>query len=141
VRLTGLDAFTLLFGSAPMSMTGAGEGIALGAAIGAAVWMTQARRRRIAVVAGALLTGSAGAGATLLGGRLMGGSLAALEAQFPAARLELGHLGALFGETTFGVISQAVTAGLEGALFGAAMVLALRVEQQRQAPVAPPKTP
>ena len=86
----------------------------------------------MALMTGALVTGAAGAGATLLGGRLMGGSLAALEAQFPGARLELGHLGALFGEPTFGAISQAVTAGLEGALFGAAMVLALRLEQQHQ---------
>jgi hypothetical protein len=113
-------------------MTGAGEGMALGAAIGVGVWITQARRRRTALLTGALLTGAAGAGAALLGGRLMGGSLAALEAQFPDARLNLGHLGALFGEPTFGAISQAVTAGLEGALFGAAMVLALRLEQQQQ---------
>lgn len=132
VRLAGLDAFALLFGSAPSTMTGAGEGMALGAAIGVGVWITQAQPRRTALMTGALVTGGAGAGATLLGGRLMGGSLAALEAQFPGARLELGHLGALFGEPTFGAISQAVTAGLEGALFGAAMVLALRLEQQHQ---------
>lgn len=58
----------------------------------------------------------------------MGGSLAALAAQFPAARLRLDHLGALFGEATFGPVSQAATAGVEGALFGAAMVWALSLE-------------
>lgn len=131
VRLVGLDAFALLFGSAPSAMTGAGEGVLLGAAIGAGVWVAQGRRRRIALLAGAVLTGAAGAGAALLGGQLMGGSLAALAAQFPEARLRLDHLGALFGEATFGPVSQVVTAGLEGALFGAVMVLALSLQQRQ----------
>lgn len=132
VRLAGLDAFALLFGSAPRAMTGAGEGLLLGAAIGAGVWIAQGRRRRTALLAGALLTGFAGASAALLGGRLMGGSLAALAAQFPGARLALDHLGVLFGEATFGPVSQIATAGLEGALFGAAMVLALTAEQRKR---------
>lgn len=136
VRLAGLDAFVILFGSAPRAMTGAGEGALLGAAIGAGVWIARGRERWIALLAGAGLTGSAGAGAAILGGRLMGGrlmggSLAALAAQFPGARLRLDHLGALFGETVFGSVSQTATAGLEGALFGAAMVLALSIEQHR----------
>jgi len=139
VRLAGLDAFALLFGSAPRAMTGAGEGMLLGAAIGAGVWIAQARRRRVAILAGAVLTGSAGLISALLGGRLMGGSLAALAAQFPGARLRMDHLGPLFGETGFGPTSQVVTAGLEGALFGAAMVLALTIEGRRCAHrVAPP---
>ena len=134
VRLAGLDAFTLLFGSAPASMTGAGEGLLLGAATGAGVWIAAGRRTGMALVSGAVLTGSAGAVAALLGGRLLGGSLAALSTQFPAARIRLDHLGGLFGETTFGPLSQAVTAGLEGALFGAAMVLALTLELRRTSP-------
>jgi len=132
VRLAGLDAFALLFKSAPKAMTGAGEGVLLGAAIGAGVWIARGRRRRIALLAGAVLTGCAGAGAALLGGRLMGGSLAALAAQFPGARLTLDHLGTWFGEAEFGSVSQAATAGLEGALFGAAMVLALSMEERQQ---------
>lgn len=131
VRLVGLDAFALLFGAAPKAMTGAGEGLVLGAAIGAGVWIAKGRRRRFALLAGAILTGSAGASAVLLGGRLLGGSLAAMAAQFPGARLRLDHLGAFFGEITFGPVSQAATAGLEGALFGAALVLALCLEQPR----------
>lgn len=142
VRLAGLDAFTLLFGAAPAAMTGAGEGGLLGAAIGAGVWIAQGRRRRIAVLAGAALTGSAGVVAALLGGRLMGGSLAALASQFPGARLSMDHLGGLFGETAFGPFSLAATAGLEGALFGAAMVLALSAERARRLPAAiPPRAP
>ncbi|RYE61246.1 MAG: transcriptional regulator [Hyphomicrobiales bacterium] len=120
VRLAGLDAFALLFGSAPRAMTGAGEGLLLGAAIGTGVWIARERGRRIALLAGAILTSLAGAGTALLGGRLMGGSLAALAAQFPAARLSLDRL-SLFGEATFGPVSH-----------GAAMVFALTVEQQRR---------
>ena len=130
-RLAGLDAFNLLFGMAPTAMTGAGEGLLLGAAIGAGVWIARGKRRRIALIAGAVLAGLAGTGAVLLGGRLMGGSLAALAAQFPGAQLSLDHL-RLFGEATFGPVSQITTAGLEGALFGAAMVLALTVEQRQR---------
>ncbi|CAN5227342.1 hypothetical protein BH10PSE1_BH10PSE1_33750 [soil metagenome] len=134
VRLAGLDAFSLLFGSEPRAMTGAGEGLLLGAAIGTGVWIAQGRRRRIALLAGSALTGLAGAAIALLGGRLMGGSLAALAAEFPKARLSLDHLGGLFGEEVFGPVSQAVTAGLEGSLFGAAMVLALSMQHRRQSP-------
>lgn len=127
VRLAGLDAFSLLFGAAPRAMTGAGEGLLLGAAIGAGVWLA-GRWRRTALLAGAALAGLAGVGIALSGGKLMGGSLAELAAQFPGARLRLDHLGGLVGETTFGPFSEIVTAGLEGALFGAAMVLALSRE-------------
>ena len=132
VRLAGMDGFSLLFGAAPKAMTGAGEGLLLGAAIGAGVWIARGQRRLVAVLAGAALTGTAGSAVSLLGGQLMGGSLAALATQFPEARLRLGHLGTLFGELSFAPVSQAVTAGLEGALFGAAMVLTLALEGQRR---------
>lgn len=125
VRMVGLDAFTLLFGAAPQAITGAAEGALLGAAVGLGVWLATGRGPRLAAQIGALVAGAAGAIIALAGGRLMGGSLAALAAQFPDARLKLDHLGLLVGEARFGQLSQAVTAGLEGALFGAAMVLAL----------------
>lgn len=131
VRLAGLDAFNLLFGAAPTAMTGAGEGLLLGVAIGAGVWIARGKQRWIALLTGAVLAGLAGASTALLGGRLMGGSLAALAAQFPGAQLNLDHL-RLFGEATFGPVSQITTAALEGAVFGAAMVLALTVEQQKR---------
>lgn len=131
VRLAGLDAFSLLFGAVPEAMTGAGEGLLLGGAIGAGVWIARGRRRRTALLAGAGLTGTAGVTAALLGGRLMGGSLAAVAARFPDASLDLESLSGLMGEATFGPVSHAVTAGLEGALFGAAMVLALTLKPSR----------
>lgn len=132
VHLAGSDAFALLFGSIPAAMTGAGEGLVLGGAIGAGTWIAQGRRRRFALVAGATAGGLAGCGIALGGGRLMGGSLAALAAEFPAARLRLDPLGALFGEPSFGPVTHMVITSLEGALFGAAMVLALGLEHRRK---------
>jgi DNA-binding winged helix-turn-helix (wHTH) protein len=102
VKLFGLDAFNLLFGQSPGDITGAAEG-ALAALAGAA--------------AGILIP--------LLGGRLMGGSLDLLARQFQGSRLRLDWIGGLFGESGFGPVSQIVTGGLEGALFGGCIVGAL----------------
>lgn len=66
----------------------------------------------------------------LLGGRLMGGSLDLLARHFPGSRLRLDQIGSLFGESGFGPISQVVTGGVEGLLFGGciagAMIIARR---------------
>ncbi|WP_331041027.1 transcriptional regulator [Allosphingosinicella sp.] len=67
---------------------------------------------------------------TLLGGRLMGGSLDLLARTFPDSRLRLDPISGLFGENGFGPVSQIVTGTLEGALFAGcvlgAMLLARR---------------
>ena len=47
----------------------------------------------------------------------MGGSLDLLAHSFPGSRLPLDHIGGLFGEQGFGLVSQIVTGALEGALF------------------------
>lgn len=126
VKLLGVDAFNLLFGRGPADMTGAAEGALLGGAVGLGSWLasrgpdTLPLRRGVAVAA--LCGGVAGVVIPLLGGRLMGGSLALLARDFPGSRLRLDRIGALFGEDGFGPISQIVTGGLEGALFGGCIV-------------------
>jgi DNA-binding winged helix-turn-helix (wHTH) protein len=134
VKLLGLDAFNLLIGHSPGDITGPLEGLLIGGATGMGVWLshrfaTADRVRRSALLAAAL-GGAAGVLISLLGGRMMGGSLLALEESFGGSRLRLDRIGALFGERGFGPVTQAVTAALEGALFGgcvvAAMVLARR---------------
>ena len=133
VKLIGLDAFTLLFGQAPTGITGAAEGALLGGAVGLAVWLAGrpgVSVRRGAVIGG-LVTAAAGAAIPWLGGRLMGGSLDLLATRFTQSRLRLDHLGALFGETRFGPVSQSVTAGLEGLLFGACVVAAVLTVRHR----------
>jgi len=124
VKLLGLDAFNLLFGRAPADITGAMEGLVLGAAVGLGAWLAARSGpglRRGAALA-ALAGGLAGVAIALAGGHLMAGSLDLLASSFPDSRLRLDAIGALFGETGFGAVSQVATAGLEGALFGGCVV-------------------
>ena len=63
----------------------------------------------------------------------MGGSLALLADTFPGSRLQLDQLGAMFGESGFGPVTQLVTGGLEGALFGGCVVAAMLYAERRLA--------
>lgn len=126
-RLIGLDALTLLTGRAPANMTGGGEGLILGAAVGLGLWLA-ARSGWSARRAGAAAAGVgmlAGLGLSLLGGRLMGGSLDLLLQAYPDARLSLAPLGALVGDAAFGRVAQITTAVLEAGLFVACVVALL----------------
>ncbi len=126
VKLLGLDTFNLLVGQAPGDITGGAEGALLGAAVGLGAWLpgaTSSLRRSVAIAA--LAGGGAGLGIALLGGRLMGGSLALLASHFPQSRLRLDQVGSLLGESGFGPVTQAVTGALEGAMFSAGIVGAM----------------
>ena len=137
-KLLGLDAFNLLFGQSPGDITGAAEGALLGGAVGLGAWLAgrgegrPSLRRGMAVAA--LAGGGAGILIPLLGGRLMGGSLDLLAHGFPGSRLRLDQLGGLFGESGFGPISQIVTGGLEGMLFGACIVGAMILARRHLGP-------
>lgn len=129
VKLIGVDTFNLLFGQTPGAITGGPEGALLGGAVGLGVWLANRHaarpRLRLNVAVAALCGAAAGVIIHLLGGRLMAGSLHLLAEQFPNSRLRFDQIGALFGESGFGPISQTVTGGLEGALFGACVVGAM----------------
>lgn len=132
VKLLGLDAFTLLFGRSPGDITGAFEGVLLGAAVGLGAWVASRRQQlRYGTLLAALFCGIAGLAIPLLGGRLMGGSLALLAEHFPGSRLRLDRIGALFGESGFGPITQAVTGALEGALFAGCVVAAMLLAKRQ----------
>jgi DNA-binding winged helix-turn-helix (wHTH) protein len=125
-KLLGLDLFALLVGRSPGDITGATEGMLLGGAVGLGVWLA-ARSRSIARAA-ALAAGcgaAAGIVISLLGGRLMLGSLELLAHGFPGSRLRLEQISRPFGESDFGPVTQLVSAGLEGALFSACIALAM----------------
>ncbi len=126
VKLFGLDAFALLLGQSPGDITGAAEGIALGAAVGLGSWIggRTASLRRAVAVAG-LCGAAAGVAISLLGGRLMGGSLDLLARSMPGSRLRLDTIGGVFGEAGFGAISRVVTGGIEGGLFAACIAGAM----------------
>ena len=127
VKLLGLDAFHLLLGQSPGDITGAAEGAMLGGAVGFGAWLAMAGSvspRRGAAYA-ALAGGAAGILIPLAGGRLMGGSLDLLAHHFPDSRLRLDPVGGLFGESSFGPVTQVVTGALEGMLFGGCIVGAM----------------
>lgn len=134
VRALGVDAFNLLFGQSPGDITGAPEGAILGGAIGLAAWLTVRRTGRgslrYGVSVAALCGAAAGVLIPLVGGRMMGGSLDLLADQFPASRLRLDPVGALFGEAGFGPVAQAFTGALEGLLFSACLVGAMIVARR-----------
>src|SRR5690606_557511 len=100
-------------------------------AVGLGVWASsRSPRLRMGMAAAGLAGAGAGLLITLLGGRLMGGSLDLLAERFSDSRLRLGQLGAMFGETGFGPVTHAVTAALEGALFAACVAGAVKLAQR-----------
>ena len=131
-KLLGHDSFALLVGRSPGEITGAMEGLLLGAAVG--IGTSLAFRAR-SLRAGTALAGLAGATAglfiALLGGRLMLGSLELLAEAFPGSRLRLEPLSLLFGENSFGPLTAFVSTALEGTLFNACVVGAILFAQRR----------
>ena len=125
VTLVGLDAFTVLLGHAPDHVGGPLEGLVLGAAIGVGSHAL-ARSRWPSPTGAALAGGLAGALLPLVGGRLMGASLAGVAATFPNSRITVDGLGRLFGEASFGPISQSAFGLVEGAIFAGAVALVIR---------------
>lgn len=134
-KLLGLDAFSLLLGQSPGDITGGMEGALLGGGVGLGAWLAHRRgtpRFRRAAVLGGLAGGTAGLLVALTGGRLLAGSLALLAAQFPASRLRLDQIGGMLGEAGFGPLSQALSATLEGTLFGACVVGAIALARRER---------
>lgn len=133
-KLIGLDAFNLLFGQSPGAITGAAEGALLGGALGLGAWLARCfpgpPRLTPSFAAGGLAGAGAGMIVPLLGGRLMGGSLDLLARRFPESRLSLDQIGAVFGESGLGPVSQIVTGGIEGLLFGGCVVGAMTLARR-----------
>ena len=130
-KMLGHDVFSLLVGQAPSGITGAMEGLLIGAAVGLGTWFALGKSPRRAAAIGAATGGLAGAVSVLLGGRLMLGSLALLTSDFPHSRLQVGQVGRLFGEDGLGPVTQFVSATLEAALFSACVVAALSIAQRK----------
>lgn len=135
VKLLGLDGFNLLLGRSPGDITGAPEGVVLGAAVGVGCWLSARRSPAAAPSTAMLLSAVAGSiggvAVLLLGGKLMGGSLDLLAHAFPGSRLRVDQLGHVFGESGFGPIAQLATGGLEGALFGGCIAGAMRLADRK----------
>jgi len=139
VKLLGIDAFNLLFGRSPAGMTGAMEGLLIGASVGLGTWLAYrlGDRLRRGVAAAGAAGALAGMLVPLLGGRLMGGSLDLLSRTFPESRLHFDRIGALVGERGFGTVSQMVSGALEGGLFAACVVGAIIIAERNMNSVSP----
>ena len=134
VKLLGIDAFTLLIGRAPHNITGAMEGLLVGAGVGASAWIARHLRLKRQAAALAACSGiAAGIAVVLLGGHLLLGSLATLTRDFPDSHLNVTRFAGLFGASQFGPIAEIVTAALEGALFTAGVVAMMEVARRRRA--------
>lgn len=129
-KMLGHDVFSLLVGKAPSGITGAMEGLLIGASVGLGTWFALGKSPRRSAVIGAATGAVGGAVAALLGGRLMLGSLALLTSNFPNSRLQVGQVGRLFGEDGLGAVTLFVSATLEAALFSACVVAALTIAQR-----------
>jgi hypothetical protein len=127
-KLLGHDSFVLLVGRSPGEITGAMEGFLLGAAVGIGAWLgARSRFARQAVALGGVTGAVGGIVISLLGGRLMLGSLELLAQAFPNSRLRMEHVGQLFGESGFGPVTRVASTVLEAALFSACVVGAMMI--------------
>ncbi|RUO36880.1 transcriptional regulator [Aliidiomarina shirensis] len=117
VKLIGIDTFMLLLGYNPGDITGAAEGLAIGAAVGIAYALVKQRAETFAhaAVFTILIGAIVGAGIVLAGGNLLAGSLEMVAHNLPASNIPKGHLSP---------VMQIVVGALEGALFTTAIVLA-----------------
>lgn len=126
-NLLGKDAFRLLFGSAPQSMTGAIEGAVLGLACGISFVLLGHRGASAGIFGAIVLGGVAGAVVVLAGGLMFGGSLGALADTFAGSRLSLPIAGE--GQSLLALASGA----FEGAMFvGGTIFGAVWYGQQRR---------
>lgn len=129
VKLLGTDAFTLLIGRAPRSITGAMEGLLLGAVVGASAWFVRRLRlKRQAALVGTCTGALAGAAVVSFKGHLLLGSLATLTRDFPDSHLNVARF---FGGPQFSATAEIITAALEGALFVAGVVTMMETMRRR----------
>jgi hypothetical protein len=127
-KLLGHDSFVLLVGRSPGEITGAMEGFLLGAAVGAGAWLaSRVRFARQATVLGGVTGAAGGVVISILGGRLMLGSLELLAEAFPGSRLRIDQVGRLFGEAGFGPVTRVASTVLEATLFSACVVAAMMI--------------
>lgn len=120
----GRDGVGLLTSQSIGAVAGLVEGLIMGGAIGCALWLAWIRRSGIAAAALlALLVGALGGLAIdLVGGRLLGGSLYALQLGLGDTRLEMESMGAVLGENGFGPRTLSVATIVEGAILSAGTI-------------------
>ena len=130
----GRDGIGLLTGEALGWVTGIYEGLVLGAAAGLAGWLVlrdQAQSAPRVTFAATALGLVAGLLIDIGGGRLLGGSLYALQQSLGDTQLRLESIGAAFGANTFGPTAHFASAVGEGAVFVLAITTGLIILKRR----------
>lgn len=118
VKLVAIDTFNLLLGANPGDITGAVEGFILGGAVGLSYALTRLASPLRLVLVSLFIGGLLGALTVASGGNLLAGSLNLVAVHVPASQLP-----SPFVSTQLELIAAVV----EGALFVAAVVFALRL--------------
>lgn len=123
----GRDGIGLLTSVRIGEVAGPVEGLAMGGAIGLALWIAWVRQAALPVACALAATLGAVGGLAIhaSGGRLLGGSLYALQQGLGDTRLRLETLSALLGEAGFGPLTLRIATVAEGALLATAMVAAI----------------
>ena len=124
----GRDGIGLLTSARLGPVTGIFEGLVIGLACGLAAWLVLSARTRgpVLLVGGAAAIGmTAGLIIHLVGGRLLAGSLSALQQELSDTRLDIGRLAQPFGQADLGGPSLAATTIAESGLFVVAVAFAM----------------
>lgn len=140
VKLLGLDAFSLLYGSAPATMTGGMEGVVIGAAVGLGLWFAR-DTGPVRLWPAALIGLVIGVAIPALGGKLLGGSLFAVAQMFPQSQFRPDEIGALVGENGFGPVSAMASGALESLLFVGGVVWAMALARRQMDRRGGPRPP
>lgn len=130
VKLLGLDAFSLLYGSAPETMTGGMEGVVIGAGVGLGLWFAR-KSGPVRLWPAALIGLVIGVAIPALGGKLLGGSLVAVAQMLPQSQFRPDEIGALVGENGFGPVSAMASGALESLLFVGGVVWAMSLARRQ----------
>lgn len=130
VKLLGLDAFSLLYGIAPETMTGGMEGVVIGAAVGLGLWFAR-ESGPVRLWPAALIGLVIGVAIPAFGGKLLGGSLFAVAQMFPQSQFRPDEIGGLVGENGFGPVSAMASGALESLLFVLGVVWAMSLARRQ----------
>ncbi len=130
VNLLGLDAFSLLLGSSPVTITGGMEGVVIGAAVGLGLWFARGAGP-VRLWPAALIGVAIGVAIPALGGKLLGGSLYAVAQMWPQSQLRPDDIGMLVGENGFGPVSAMASGALESLLFVSGVVWAMALARRQ----------
>lgn len=129
-----VDIFRTLLGQHLSGVTGAFEGLLIGATLGLgriAGEQFNPQRKRFKIVGAAFGSMVGAILLTSIEGNLFSGSIEIIARSFSKSQLNLQPVASLFGEVYFGKISRIVLGAMEGFLFGGFMTVGMEMFRKR----------